>query len=204
MNLHLLKQRHKDFTRERSSRLLTIIHKLNTEIKLKSPNLYSSTYFSVFVVLIKQDERNRYQRTSQRYPTSPCTDPPPLRKNLLSRRNPNFWTSQSCFFASNWVFVCEHPFNDELMFTTEPTVPSARILSLGSKMYPSDIQRMLDKDFTRFMQSLSRIGQNRVSERKAVLLAGWQNVCEPEDNKEYIISIKRTWSTVENRRPIIL
>ena len=63
MNLHLLKQRHKDFTRERSSRLLTIIHKLNTEIKLKSPNLYSSTYFSVFVVLIKQDERNRYQRT---------------------------------------------------------------------------------------------------------------------------------------------
>ena len=68
--------------------------------------------------------------------------------------------------------MSEHPFNDEPMFTTEPTVPSARILSLGSKMYPSDIQHMLNKDFTRFMQSLSRIRQNRVSERKAVLLAG--------------------------------
>ena len=46
--------------------------------------------------------------------------------------------------------MCEHPFNDEPMFTTEPTVPSARILSLDSKMDPSDIQRMLNKDFTRF------------------------------------------------------
>ena len=51
-------------------------------------------------------------------------------------------------------------------------------------MYPSDIQHMLNKDFTRFMQGLSRIRQNRVSERKAVLLAGWQNESESEDNKE--------------------
>ena len=129
---------------------------------------------------------------TERYPTSPCTDPPPLRKNLLSRRNPNFWTSQSCFFSRQTGFCVRASVNDEPMFTTEPTVLSARILSLGSKMYPSDIQRMLNKDFTRFMQRLSRIRQNRVRERKAVLLAGWQNECESEDNKEYITSIKRS------------
>ena len=88
--------------------------------------------------------------------------------------------------------MCEHPFNDEKMFTTEPTVPSARILSLGSKVYPCNMLSMLNKDLSRFMQSLSRIRQNRVSERKAVLLTGSQNVCESEDNKEYIISVKRS------------
>ena len=56
MNLHIFKLRRKDFTRERSSRLLTIFHKFNTEIKLKSLNFYSFTYFSVFVVLIKQND----------------------------------------------------------------------------------------------------------------------------------------------------
>ena len=68
--------------------------------------------------------------------------------------------------------MCEHPFTDEPMFTTEPTVPSARILGLGSKMYQGNMSRMLNKDLSRFTQSLSLIRQNRVSERKAVLLAG--------------------------------
>ena len=53
------------------------------------------------------------------------------------------------------------------MFITEPAVPS-----LGLKLYPSNMQRMLNKELTRFMQSLSRIRQKRASERK-VLLAGW-------------------------------
>ena len=35
---------------------------------------------------------------------------------------------------------------------TEPAVPSARILGLGLKLYPSNKQRMLNKDLTLFMQ----------------------------------------------------
>ena len=57
------------------------------------------------------------------------------------------------------------------MVTIEPAVASARTLGLGLKVYPSNMQHMLNKDFTRFMKSLSRVRQNRVSERKA-LLAG--------------------------------
>ena len=54
----------------------------------------------------------------------------------------------------------------------EPSLPSARLLGLGSKLYPSNMhhffknacvggymQRMLNKDLTRFMQSLSRVCQ---------------------------------------------
>ena len=55
---------------------------------------------------------------------------------------------------------------------TEPSVPSARLLGLGSKLYPSNMhhsfknaylggymQRILNKDLTRFVQSLSRVCQ---------------------------------------------
>ena len=35
-----------------------------------------------------------------------------IASSLWSRRNPNFWTSQSCFFSSNWFFQGEHPFID--------------------------------------------------------------------------------------------
>ena len=51
---------------------------------------------------------------------------------------------------------------------------SARLLGmlgLGLKLHPGNMQRMLNKDLTRFMQSLSRERQNRASQRKA-LLAG--------------------------------
>ena len=43
---------------------------------------------------------------------------------------------------------------------TEPTVPSAWLLGLGSKLFPSNMQRMLNKDLPRFMPSLSRVRQN--------------------------------------------
>ena len=39
------------------------------------------------------------------------------------------------------------------MVVTEPTVPSTRPLSLGLKLYPSNMQRMRNEDLTRFMQS---------------------------------------------------
>ena len=47
------------------------------------------------------------------------------------------------------------------MIITEPAVPSARVVGLGSKLYPSNMQRMLNKDLTQFMPSLSRERQNR-------------------------------------------
>ena len=43
---------------------------------------------------------------------------------------------------------------------TEPAVLSARLLSLGSKVFPSKIQLMLNKDLARFIQALlSQQGQ---------------------------------------------
>ena len=45
------------------------------------------------------------------------------------------------------------------------------IVGLGSRLYPGNMQRIFNKDLTRFMQSLFRERQNRASKRKA-LLAG--------------------------------
>ena len=47
------------------------------------------------------------------------------------------------------------------MVITEPAVPSARLLGLGLKQYPRNEQRMLNNDLTQFVQSLSRVRQNR-------------------------------------------
>ena len=52
-----------------------------------------------------------------------------------------FWTSQSCFLSSNWFFEGEYLFTDKPMVITKPTVKGAR--GLGSKLYPSNMQRML-------------------------------------------------------------
>lgn len=57
------------------------------------------------------------------------------------------------------------------MVMTDPIVPHGRLLGLASKLYDSNMQRMLNKDLTQFKQSLSRVRQNLESERKA-LLAG--------------------------------
>ena len=62
-----------------------------------------------------------------------------------------------------------HPFIEKLMFITQSAVPSARSLGLVSKLYPSNMPRMPNKDLPRFLQSLSRAHQNRVHERKALL-----------------------------------
>ena len=47
------------------------------------------------------------------------------------------------------------------MVITEPAVPSARLLGLGLKQYPRNEERMLNKDLTRIVQSLSRVRQNQ-------------------------------------------
>ena len=62
------------------------------------------------------------------------------------------------------------------MVTTEFAVPGAQLLGLGLKLYPCNMQRMLNKDFTRFTQNLSRIRQIRASEKKD-LLAGYTLQC---------------------------
>ena len=38
------------------------------------------------------------------------------------------------------------------MVTTEPAVPSVQVLDPGSKLYPSNILRMLNIDLTRFLR----------------------------------------------------
>ena len=53
-------------------------------------------------------------------------------------------------------------------------MPSAWLLGLGSKLYPSNKQRVLNKDVTRC--HLFHVLQNRASERKA-LLAGCTSCC---------------------------
>ena len=53
-------------------------------------------------------------------------------------------------------------------------VPSAWLLGLGSKLYPSNKQRVLNKDVTRC--HVFHVLQNRASERKA-LLAGCTSCC---------------------------
>ena len=51
------------------------------------------------------------------------------------------------------------------MIVTEPAVPSEHLLGLGSKLYPSNKQHILNKDFTRVMKSLYRLPNNPASER---------------------------------------
>ena len=102
-----------------------------------------------------------------------------------SRRSPNFWTSQSRFPSSNCFFECEPPFIDKPTVITEPAIPSARLLGLGSTLYPSNIQRMLSQYLARLMQSLSRVWQTQASERKA-LTAG---------HEDTLRGIKLWWSS---------
>ena len=70
-----------------------------------------------------------------------------------------FLSSQTVFFE--W----ENPFFDKPMIITEPAVASTRLLGLGSKLYPSNMSSMLNKDLTRFLQRTP----NRATERKALL-----------------------------------
>ena len=57
------------------------------------------------------------------------------------------------------------------MVVTESAVASTRLLGLALKLYPSNMQCMLNIDLTRFKQCLSQIRQNQASKRKT-LLAG--------------------------------
>ena len=47
-------------------------------------------------------------------------------------------------------------FIEKPMVTTKTAVASAWLLGLGSKLYPSEMLRMFNKDLSQFMQSLSK------------------------------------------------
>ena len=54
-------------------------------------------------------------------------------------------------------FECEHLFIDKPMVPTERAKAKTWLLGLGSKLHPSNMQCMLHKDLTQFMESLSRV-----------------------------------------------
>ena len=51
-------------------------------------------------------------------------------------------------------FECQHPFIDKPMVIIEPAVAGTRLIDLGSKLYPSNMPRVLNIYLT---QSLSRV-----------------------------------------------
>ena len=79
-------------------------------------------------------------------------------------RSPNFWTSKSCSLSSNWFFESEPPFIDKTDGLNWARYTKRTAIR---QQHASNMPRMLNKDLTRVMQSLSRIRQNRASERKA-------------------------------------
>ena len=91
--------------------------------------------------------------------------PPPCEQSLLL----SSWGEGLCLncvkpfesphaqtLLSNWFFECEHSFIDKPMVITEPVVPSARLLGIGSKLYLSNMQRYSPKSSQRKKGSAGR------------------------------------------------
>ena len=81
------------------------------------------------------------------------------------------------------------------MVITEPAVPSERLLGLGLKQYPRNEQRMLNNDLTQFVQSLSRVRQNRQMKERA-LKARCSCVLKGDglsQTRYYLLSCARTY-----------
>lgn len=73
----------------------------------------------------------------------------PLQRSMLSLwsyQSLKFWTTRSCSLLWNWFLKCKQPKIDKLMVITYTVVP----LGLGSQLYPSSNQHMLNKDLTPF------------------------------------------------------
>ena len=85
-------------------------------------------------------------------------------KEALPQSRQSFEVAVNVVFSrQTGFFECEHSFKDKLMVTTEPAVPGARTLGLGSKLYPINTPGVFNKDLTRS----SRVFQNRAKERKS-------------------------------------
>ena len=96
---------------------------------------------------------------SRRKKTGPCLN----RVKLKSCSSPNFCVSQHCFLSSNSFLEWEHLFIDKPMVKT---IPRARLLGLELNQYPSNKQRMLNKDLKRYIRSLFRVRQSGRNERR--------------------------------------
>ena len=83
----------------------------------------------------------------------------------LRSPQPNFWTIQYRFLSSHWFFERKHLFFVKPLVIPEPSIPSVQLLGLSSKLYPSKMQRMFNKNLTRFMQSF-QVLQIRGSEKQ--------------------------------------
>ena len=84
-------------------------------------------------------------------------------RRLCLRSPPPKRLDQSILFslAKLLFFKGEHPFIDELIVIIEPAVESAQLLGLDSKLHRSSMTHILNRDLTRFMQSLPRVRKNR-------------------------------------------
>ena len=80
------------------------------------------------------------------------------------------------------------------MVVTEPSITSARSLGLGSKLYPSSIQRMLNKDVTRFKHILSGQRKNRANATKALLAGETIRECE-QSNESHLLTFELQHTT---------
>ena len=77
---------------------------------------------------------------------------------------------------------------------TEPSITSARPLGLGSKLYPSSMQRMLNKDVTRFKHILSGQRKNRANATKALLAGETIRECE-QSNESHLLTFELQHTT---------
>ena len=89
----------------------------------------------------------------------------------------------------------------KLMVTTEPAIPNAWLLSLGLKLYPSNMRRMFKWDLTPFMQSNSWVRQNRESKIKT-LLAGCVIGCVI--NRLYLLAWLCSPNRLRSRWPLLV
>ena len=107
-----------------------------TEVRTPGSSLRAKPPIHVFFLVEKEKSRLCMNRVKSKVAAARFSG----LVNLIFSR-------QTVFF----FFECKHMFIDKPMVITEPTVPSAR--GLGSKLYPSNMPRMLNKDLARFKQS---------------------------------------------------
>ena len=74
--------------------------------------------------------------------------------------------SAPCLLASNRFFECAHPIIDKPMVTTEPTVLSARLLGLGSKLFKWWMAICMDWQSTWHFRGLALHSQFFLQERE--------------------------------------
>ena len=97
--------------------------------------------------------------------------------NLLKSPQASHLDQSALFSLVKLLFFfleCEHRFIDKLIAITEPAVASRRLLGLGSKLYPSNMGRMLNKGLIWFMQSFSSIFFSHPASRASFCPFWWR------------------------------